>query len=205
MDIFGFQIAGMLNENEDLNEIDVIAMLLKCDMPLQSLLIDMARNGSGVIKQIGVNKKEEVLESISKAPFVLYNDFEMMAKPLFSKLESNGERIVVTASDSLFFTEIAKLSKKYKLDQTVSFRNRSSCRFYAYWITTGMIEELELRYRELREVFELDKKNYTAFVHYERVLKTVAKELLRNGIRMLVEKYPSGQKRSEGVRIIVKR
>lgn len=198
MYIFEFHLTERNLENAHIDGLLVAARYYRCTVELQRILKDIAVSGESVVNQEGVRKGAEIIEALSSAPFVVSNDFDIICEPLYSEIRTVNNQIIVKGSKARFFDILRELNGKHDLPE-VTFKNQSTCRFFYYWISQGRPSEIKLLYKELREVLDLKKANYKAYVHYQRVLSTVKSELEKAGVSIEFEKYPKDEARASGV------
>ncbi|MEP2469935.1 hypothetical protein [Ekhidna sp.] len=202
MSIFEFHIAERNLETAELSELEIASRLFRCTTEIQIILKEIAVSGKAVITQEGVRKGAEIIEALSSAPFIVKNDFNILCEPLFMKIESHGNTLTIIGTKSNFYRTLGKMLGAYELPN-VFLKNQSTCRFYFYWLKDGRSDKIKLVYKELRDLLDLKKDNYKAFVHYKRVLTTIQKELKGVGVEMSFTKYPINEERSSGVEIEV--
>ena len=198
MSIFEFHVTDRNLEQSDIDRLEVAARYYKCTVEQQRILKDIALAGETVVEQEGVRKGAEIIEFLSSAPFIVSNDFGLVCDPLYNGIRVVNNKIFITGSDTRFYGILRSMDEQYKLDE-VSFKNQTTCRFFFYWTKQGRPDKIVLLYDDLRQVLNLKKGNYKAFVHHERVLSTIKNELNSIGINLSYAKYPEDAIRAKGV------
>lgn len=198
MSIFDFHVTDTNLEQSDIDRLVVASRYYKCTVEQQRILKEIALMGQAVIEQEGVHKEAEVIAFLSSSPFIVSNDFGLICDPLYREIRVNNNKIFIEGSNTRFYEILRVMDDQYTLDE-VSFKNQSTCRFFFYWTQHGKPDDLQFLYSELREVLDLKKGNYKAFVHHERVLLTIKNELHSIGIKLAYAKYPEGTTRAKGV------